>query len=116
LRSRETQPYDIIEGEIELLFLGYWKLETQDLKNYNEGINREDKKNILSHIIYKINKKINDMPTDPSKNIKKPLTRAIQLVISFGRFHETQCITQCSIVVVSKKPYNNNVNNIPFHR
>ncbi|XP_060868591.1 putative uncharacterized protein DDB_G0287457 [Metopolophium dirhodum] len=36
LRSRASESYDIIEGEIEMLFLGYWKLETQDLKNYNE--------------------------------------------------------------------------------
>jgi len=34
LKSRASQPYDIIEGEIEIMFLGYWKLDTQDLKNY----------------------------------------------------------------------------------
>jgi len=99
LKSRESQPYDIIEGEIEMMFLGYWKLETQDLKNYNEGINRKDKKNILSHIIYKINKKINDMPKDfCNKNIKILLTKVIQLVIFFGRFNESHCIPALSLV------------------
>jgi len=99
VKSRTSQSYDIIEGELEMLVLGYWKLDTQDLKHYNDGVNREDKKNVLSHILYRINKKINNMPTESCSNdIKKLLTKAIQLVIFFGRFRETRCITALSLV------------------
>jgi len=37
-------PYDIMKGELEMLFLAYWKMDTQDLEDYDETLKRVKKK------------------------------------------------------------------------
>jgi len=45
------------------------------------------------------------MSTDPDKSFKKLLNKAIQLIIIFGRFNETRCITALSLVYLLKIIY-----------
>jgi len=40
--SRSTETYDIIEEELEVMALAYWRLETQDLKEYKEQYIQKD--------------------------------------------------------------------------
>jgi len=57
VESRDDKPYDIVEGEIEMLMLSYWKLESQDLKFYNENVSRATRKDLLLYVLNRLKKK-----------------------------------------------------------
>jgi len=50
-KSRVSQPYNIIEGQIEMIFLGHWKLDTQDLKSIMRVLVMRTKKYFISYIV-----------------------------------------------------------------
>ncbi|CAI6374896.1 unnamed protein product [Macrosiphum euphorbiae] len=69
--------YDLVEGEIELLFLGYWRLESNDIKGYDPKVTRTTKKQFLSHLLSKIRKIFNVEKNEMTKKIFKKSLKSL---------------------------------------
>lgn len=54
IKARTNEPYDLFEGEIELMAMALWRTTANDLKIYNERCGREPKKTVLRYLYLRI--------------------------------------------------------------
>lgn len=106
LESRTDLPYDILEGELEMMFLAYWKLETQDLKKDNEKIQRLSRKQafsfimdiILKHFKIALNGKYSE-----KKYILDLLENQVKTLVLSNKFDDANTVTGLSLVHFKKR-------------
>lgn len=95
--ARKDQPYDFIEGELEMLCLAYWKLETQDLNDYDETVVRTSKKKILVHIVRNITDLVERSVTRP-----ETILMALRDLQHFVMPRDPDHITAVSLLLLKK--------------
>ncbi|XP_026820277.1 uncharacterized protein LOC113558895 [Rhopalosiphum maidis] len=111
LDSRLEKSYDLIEDELELLLLGVWRLSAQDLRFYNERINRRHKKEVclmLYHDLVKRSKALKSNSTEKKDELPaamqpyEVMTKALLCFKSY-MFFSNKCKIPTMALVSLKK-------------
>lgn len=104
LESRTNLHYDIVEGELEMLCLSYWKLDTQDLRTYDQNVVRKNKKKIFSYIIDNIYLHIKRMSDNVGTDLRvvELLNTALIELERHGVFDDELRITTLSLFYLKK--------------
>lgn len=96
--ARSTETYDIIEGELEVMALAYWRLETQDLKEYKEQYTRPYKKEMLLYLTHKLFEELDTHTCAPDK--KENYRIKINTLKKYAKFNNLNQVTTASLYVL----------------
>ncbi|XP_025200466.1 uncharacterized protein LOC112598282 [Melanaphis sacchari] len=115
VKSRSKEPYDLFEGELELMVMALWRISVQDLRFYNERVNRKSKKDVLLYLYHNFKKAFRSvLNATPDANKIDRYAEIREILKSYKRymyFSDDRKIQTMALVVLKELMmfvYNNN--------
>lgn len=109
IKARTNEPYDLFEGEIELMSMALWRTTANDLKTYNERCGREPKKTILRYLYLRILDTLRHVRdtklqyfTNTEKNLYVSACRFLKMFKRYAVFDNKNKIQAMVLVIVKE--------------